>query len=168
MRVFEKTRMNRPISIGRTSAIHRANVRHPPDKCPLPAGRVSTIYRTAAGHPSDENRSSAKAIFSARYYARLSIAKILFFLLFFSLLYSSLLYSTGFHWLFPPCWRAFQRFVHSSFQPPFFRVVFIAYSPLFSPLFSRFFPVLFHAFFHACQRLIHPLFFHSGYPFGRT
>ena len=96
------------------SVTHRASINNLPDK------RRSSAGRTV--HEGHENRNdtdeviqtdngSSQSHLLCPVLLRLFITEIILLL---TLLYFTLLYSTGFHWLFPLYWWAFQRFVHPS------------------------------------------------------
>ena len=103
--------------------IYRVNVRYPPGEHQQPTRQKAVICRTNSSwgtreqkrhRRSDPNRqrqqpkpSSLPSIIAVVYNRNNTFT-------YSSLLYFTLLYSTGFHWVFPLYWRAFQRFVPPS------------------------------------------------------
>ena len=96
------------------SVTHRTSINNLPDK------RRSSAERTV--HEGHGNRNDTDEVIqtdngSSQSHLLCPVLLLLFIteiILLLTLLYSSLLYSTGFHWLFPLYWWAFQRFVHPS------------------------------------------------------
>lgn len=96
------------------SVTHRASINNLPDK------RRSSAGRTV--HEGHENRNDTDEVIqtdngSSQSHLLCPVLLLLFIteiILLLTLLYFTLLYSTGFHWLFPLYWWAFQRFVQPS------------------------------------------------------
>ena len=96
------------------SVTHRASINNLPDK------RRSSAGRTV--HEGHENRNDTYEVIqtdngSSQSHLLCPVLLLLFIteiILLLTLLYFTLLYSTGFHWVFPLYWRAFQRFVTPS------------------------------------------------------
>mgnify|MGYP000004863846 FL=1 len=96
------------------SVTYRASINNLPDKSRSSAGRTV--------HEGHGNRNGTDEVIrtdngSNQSHLLCPVLLLLFIteiILLLTLLYSSLLYSTGFHWLFPLYWWAFQRFVHPS------------------------------------------------------
>ena len=96
------------------SVTHRASINNLPDK------RRSSAGRTV--HEGHGNRNGTDEVIrtdngSSQSHLLCPVLLLLFIteiILLLTLLYFTLLYSTGFHWVFPLYWRAFQRFVQPS------------------------------------------------------
>ena len=96
------------------SVTYRASINNLPDKSRSSAGRTV--------HEGHGNRNGTDEVIrtdngSSQSHLLCPVLLLLFIteiILLLTLLYSSLLYSTGFHWLFPLYWWAFQRFVQPS------------------------------------------------------
>ena len=96
------------------SVTHRVSINNLPDKSRSSAGRTV--------HEGHENRNDTDEVIqtdngSSQSHLLCPVLLLLFIteiILLLTLLYFTLLYSTGFHWLFPLYWWAFQRFVHPS------------------------------------------------------
>ena len=96
------------------SVTHRTSINNLPDK------RRSSAERTV--HEGHGNRNDTDEVIqtdngSSQSHLLCPVLLLLFIteiILLLTLLYFTLLYSTGFHWLFPLYWWAFQRFVQPS------------------------------------------------------
>ena len=96
------------------SVTYRASINNLPDKSRSSAGRTV--------HEGHENRNDTDEVIqtdngSSQSHLLCPVLLLLFIteiILLLTLLYFTLLYSTGFHWVFPLYWRAFQRFVTPS------------------------------------------------------
>ena len=96
------------------SVTHRASINNLPDKSRSSAGRTV--------HEGHGNRNGIDEVIrtdngSNQSHLLCPVLLLLFIteiILLLTLLYFTLLYSTGFHWVFPLYWRAFQRFVTPS------------------------------------------------------
>ena len=96
------------------SVTHRASINNLPDKSRSSAGRTV--------HEGHGNRNGTDEVIrtdngSSQSHLLCPVLLLLFIteiILLLTLLYFTLLYSTGFHWVFPLYWRAFQRFVTPS------------------------------------------------------
>lgn len=96
------------------SVTHRASINNLPDKSRSSAGRTV--------HEGHGNRNGIDEVIrtdngSNQSHLLCPVLLLLFIteiILLLTLLYFTLLYSTGFHWVFPLYWRAFQRFVPPS------------------------------------------------------
>ena len=96
------------------SVTHRTSINNLPDESRSSAGRTTHEgrgNRNSTGEVIRTDSGSSKSCLLCPVLLLLFITEIILLL---TLLYSSLLYSTGFHWLFPLYWWAFQRFVHPS------------------------------------------------------
>ena len=96
------------------SVTYRASINNLPDKSRSSAGRTV--------HEGHGNRNGIDEVIrtdngSSQSHLLCPVLLLLFIteiILLLTLLYFTLLYSTGFHWVFPLYWWAFQRFVHPS------------------------------------------------------
>ena len=117
---------------GQTYVIYRVNIRYPPDEHQQPAGRTTHEGRGNRNGTDELLRTdsgSNQSHFLCPILLLLFITEII--------LFSSFLYSTGFRWLFPLYWRAFQHFV----QPSLDTLVFVSVSLVFSPKYKNNFHV---------------------------
>ena len=94
------------------SVTYWASINNLPDKSRSSAGR--TVHeghgnRNGTDEVIRTDNGSIQSHLLCPVLLLLFITEIILYLLFFTLLYS-----TGFHWLFPLYWWAFQRFVHPS------------------------------------------------------
>ena len=137
------------------SVTHRASINNLPDKSRSSAGRTV--------HEGHGNRNGTDEVIrtdngSSQSHLLCPVLLLLFIteiILLLTLLYSSLLYSTGFHWLFPLYWWAFQRFV----QPSLDTLVFVSVSLVFSPKYKNNFHVndgvsLIFLFYNSCNHKV--------------
>ena len=137
------------------SVTHRTSINNLPDK------RRSSAERTV--HEGHGNRNGTDEVIrtdngSIQSHLLCPVLLLLFIteiILLLTLLYSSLLYSTGFHWLFPLYWWAFQRFV----QPSLDTLVFVSVSLVFSPKYKNNFHVndgvsLIFLFYNSCNHKV--------------
>ena len=137
------------------SVTHRASINNLPDKSRSSAGR--TVHeghgnRNGTDKVIRTDSGSNQSHFLCPILLLLFITEIILLL---TLLYSSLLYSTGFHWLFPLYWWAFQRFV----QPSLDTLVFVSVSLVFSPKYKNNFHVndgvsLIFLFYNSCNHKV--------------
>ena len=96
------------------SVTHRASINNLPDKRRSSAGR--TVHE-GHGNRNDTDEVLRTDNGSSQSHLLCPVLLLLFIteiILLLTLLYFTLLYSTGFHWVFPLYWRAFQRFVTPS------------------------------------------------------
>jgi hypothetical protein len=137
------------------SVTYRASINNLPDKSRSSAGRTV--------HEGHGNRNGTDEVIrtdngSSQSHLLCPVLLLLFIteiILLLTLLYSSLLYSTGFHWLFPLYWWAFQRFV----QPSLDTLVFVSVSLVFSPKYKNNFHVndgvsLIFLFYNSCNHKV--------------
>ena len=96
------------------SVTHRASINNLPDKSRSSAGRTVHEGHGNRNGTDEVIRTDNGSIQSHLLCPVLLLLFITEIILLLTLLYSSLPYSTGFHWLFPLYWWAFQRFVHPS------------------------------------------------------
>ena len=122
------------------SVTHRASINNLPDK------RRSSAGRTV--HEGHENRNDTDEVIqtdngSSQSHLLCPVLLLLFIteiILLLTLLYFTLLYSTGFHSVFAPCQKAFQKFYFSKKRAIFFYLFFAG------------FPLFFHSFFHSSSQ----------------
>ena len=132
------------------SVTHRTSINNLPDK------RRSSAERTV--HEGHGNRNDTDEVIqtdngSSQSHLLCPILLLLFITEI--ILFSSLLYSTGFRWLFPLYWQAFQRFV----QPSLDTLVFVSVSLVFSPKYKNNFHVndgvsLIFLFYNSCNHKV--------------
>ena len=142
------------------------------DKRTLSTVWISVTHRTSINNLPDESRSSAGRTTHEGHGNRNGTDKVIrtdsgsnqshflcpiLLLLFITeiILFSSLLYSTGFRWLFPLYWQAFQRLV----QPSLDTLVFVSVSLVFSPKYKNNFHVndgvsLIFLFYNSCNHKV--------------
>ena len=135
------------------SVTHRASINNLPDKSRSSAGRTVHEGHGNRNGTDEVIRTDNGSIQSHLLCPVLLLLFITEIILLLTLLYSTLLYSTGFHWVFPLYWRAFQRFVPPSPNT----LVFVSFS-LFILRFSS----------TLANGLFDHFFFHDSYPFRRT
>ena len=109
------------------SVTHRASINNLPDKSRSSAGR--TVHE---GHGNRNGTDEVIRTDNGSSQSHLLCPVLLLLFITEIILFSSLLYSTGFRWLFPLYWRAFQRFVHPSSDT----LVFVSFSLLILRFFS--------------------------------
>ncbi len=132
------------------SVTHRASINNLPDK------RRSSAGRTV--HEGHENRNDTDEVIqtdNGSSQSHLLCPVLLLLFITEIILFSSLLYSTGFRWLFPLYWQAFQRFV----QPSLDTLVFVSVSLVFSPKYKNNFHVndgvsLIFLFYNSCNHKV--------------
>ena len=96
------------------SVTHRVSINNLPDKSRLSAGRTVHEGHGNRNGTDEVVRTDNGSIQSHLLCPVLLLLFITEIILLLTLLYFTLLYSTGFHWVFPLYWWAFQRFVHPS------------------------------------------------------
>ena len=96
------------------SVTYRASINNLPDKSRSSAGRTVHEGHGNRNGTDEVVRTDNGSIQSHLLCPVLLLLFITEIILLLTLLYFTLLYSTGFHWLFPLYWWAFQRFVHPS------------------------------------------------------
>ena len=119
------------------SVTHRTSINNLPDESRSSAGRTTHEgrgNRNSTGEVIRTDSGSSKSCLLCPVLLLLFITEIILLL---TLLFSTLLYSTGFRWLFPLYWRAFQR----SVQPSLDTFVFVPISLVFSPKYKNNFHV---------------------------
>ena len=114
------------------SVTHRASINNLPDKRRSSAGR--TVHE---GHGNRDGADKVIRTDSGSNQSHFLCPILLLLFITEIILFSSLLYSTGFRWLFPLYWQAFQRFV----QPSLDTLVFVSVSLVFSPKYKNNFHV---------------------------
>ena len=137
------------------SVTHRASINNLPDKRRSSAGR--TVHE-GHGNRNDTDKVIRTDNGSSQSHLLCPVLLLLFIteiILLLTLLYFTLLYSTGFHWLFPLYWWAFQRFV----QPSLDTLVFVSVSLVFSPKYKNNFHVndgvsLIFLFYNSCNHKV--------------
>ena len=137
------------------SVTHRTSINNLPDKSRLSAGRTVHEGHGNRNGTDEVVRTDNGSIQSHLLCPVLLLLFITEIILLLTLLYSSLLYSTGFHWLFPLYWWAFQRFV----QPSLDTLVFVSVSLVFSPKYKNNFHVndgvsLIFLFYNSCNHKV--------------
>ena len=137
------------------SVTHRASINNLPDKSRSSAGRTVHEGHGNRNGTDEVVRTDNGSIQSHLLCPVLLLLFITEIILLLTLLYSSLLYSTGFHWLFPLYWWAFQRFV----QPSLDTLVFVSVSLVFSPKYKNNFHVndgvsLIFLFYNSCNHKV--------------
>ena len=96
------------------SVTYRASINNLPDKSRSSAGRTVHEGHGNRNGTDEVIRTDNGSIQSHLLCPVLLLLFITEIILLLTLLYFTLLYSTGFHWVFPLYWRAFQRFVTPS------------------------------------------------------
>ena len=132
------------------SVTHRTSINNLPDK------RRSSAERTV--HEGHGNRNDTDEVIqtdNGSSQSHLLCPVLLLLFITEIILFSSLLYSTGFRWLFPLYWQAFQRFV----QPSLDTLVFVSVSLVFSPKYKNNFHVndgvsLIFLFYNSCNHKV--------------
>ena len=114
------------------SVTHRTSINNLPDESRSSAGRT-----THEGHGNRNGTDKVIRTDSGSNQSHFLCPILLLLFITEIILFSSLLYSTGFRWLFPLYWRAFQRFV----QPSLDTFVFVPISLVFSPKYKNNFHV---------------------------
>jgi hypothetical protein len=137
------------------SVTYRASINNLPDKSRSSAGRTVHEGHGNRNGTDEVIRTDNGSIQSHLLCPVLLLLFITEIILLLTLLYSSLLYSTGFHWLFPLYWWAFQRFV----QPSLDTLVFVSVSLVFSPKYKNNFHVndgvsLIFLFYNSCNHKV--------------
>ena len=137
------------------SVTHRASINNLPDKRRSSAGRTVHEGHGNRNGTDEVVRTDNGSIQSHLLCPVLLLLFITEIILLLTLLYFTLLYSTGFHWLFPLYWWAFQRFV----QPSLDTLVFVSVSLVFSPKYKNNFHVndgvsLIFLFYNSCNHKV--------------
>ena len=137
------------------SVTYWASINNLPDKSRSSAGRTVHEGHGNRNGTDEVIRTDNGSIQSHLLCPVLLLLFITEIILLLTLLYSSLLYSTGFHWLFPLYWQAFQRFV----QPSLDTLVFVSVSLVFSPKYKNNFHVndgvsLIFLFYNSCNHKV--------------
>ena len=132
------------------SVTHRTSINNLPDESRSSAGRT-----THEGHGNRNGTDKVIRTDSGSNQSHFLCPILLLLFITEIILFSSLLYSTGFHWLFPLYWQAFQRFV----QPSLDTLVFVSVSLVFSPKYKNNFHVndgvsLIFLFYNSCNHKV--------------
>lgn len=125
------------------SVTYWASINNLPDKSRSSAGRTVHEGHGNRNGTDEVIRTDNGSIQSHLLCPVLLLLFITEIILLLTLLFSTLLYSTGFHWVFSPYQRAFQRFVHPSLDT----LIFVSVSLFIYRFFSTFANDLFDHFF---------------------